>query len=394
MSETWLPSNWAHIQLVNTRLNALSTDRKWKYLGDCIKRTWTTIFLNTFKNYITLYQATGTTSVYTHTVSMKYEICLCWICCENSSLSCADGRCGGSHNRDRGSVCVSFNFHLSLKTEEINLYMCKGAHISMTACINIFSRLCVCLCVLWWGSAVIIAFWQEAPPGKWWQYSVLPEGENDGWRGDTITRLVGERQTEGTWRGDGDDEADEESLNQKGLRRVLPEKFVQTFLAHSSASLRKPCSCVRVCVCASVHACVCVWHTQPHIWFCKTNQCVKECGRACRADGDHLTAVCVFWKDSHDSEYHDAFTVPQGNVNMWLPKKEISLFHDRVTIGGESHKTTTSCPGKFDVCMCKCRKSPLNQIISFHSLFSVFVFSYNFISSGIVNPYIRLKDLA
>lgn len=36
------------------------------------------------------------------------------------------------------------HFSPFIKTEEIILYVCRGAYICMTACINIFLRLCVC----------------------------------------------------------------------------------------------------------------------------------------------------------------------------------------------------------------------------------------------------------
>lgn len=63
--------------------------------------------------------------------------------------------------------------------------------------------------------------------------------------------------------------------------------------------LRNSCSCVylRAFCCAYLYMrVVCT----AHMWFYKTNQCVKVCERASRADGDHSWAIwqlCVFWKE-------------------------------------------------------------------------------------------------
>lgn len=54
------------------------------------------------------------------------------------------------------------HFSPFIKTEEIILYVCKGAYICMTACINIF---CVCVCVVM-DSAVIIGFLARGTTGK------------------------------------------------------------------------------------------------------------------------------------------------------------------------------------------------------------------------------------
>lgn len=164
-------------------------------------------------------------------------------------------------------------------------------------------------------------------------YSDLPKGEKEGWRGNTIICVCRERKR---------DRCREKGVGEMEMK--ITEKVISLC---DFSSLRK-CSCVLecvyVCICgySSTHTCICVGSTQHTYGFIRQINAWKNVRERAEQMGITVRQFDSWMyfgrrKDSYGSEYHNAFRVLWGNINIWFPKRHLSFPREgflTVTIGG------------------------------------------------------------